>query len=292
MEHNRSLHPAAQRGSRCSIGSIRNIWFKGIDVSEFTNVKTEQRGPARWIIVNRPDKLNALNRATVEEIVAAVQAAQADSSTRVLVLSGAGDQAFVAGADIKEMSGLSAAEAQRFARFLQESLDRIERSSKPVLAAVNGFALGGGCELAMACHLRFAADVAKFGQPEVNLGLIPGAGGTQRLPRLVGRGRALDLVLSGRMVPAEEAFSIGLADRVVPAEALDETVESFVKELCKKSPIAQARAIEAVVSGAETSQDEAMRLEAGLFGLCFATEDMREGTAAFLEKRKPEFKGN
>jgi len=259
--------------------------------TNFENILYEIRDRAAWITVNRPDKLNALNRRTVEEIVAAAELALADVDVGALVLTGAGEKAFVAGADIKAMSTLSAAEAQEFAHFLQRSLDRLERAHKPVVAAVNGFALGGGCELAMACHVRLAADVARFGQPEVNLGLIPGAGGTQRLQRLVGRGRALDLVLSGDMVSAEEAQSIGLVNRVFPASELVEAVQSYVAKLTSKAPLALSRAIEAIVSGGEISQGEAMRLEAGLFGLCFATEDMREGTQAFLGKRKPSFSG-
>jgi len=257
----------------------------------FNNVLYEVQATAAWITVNRPDKLNALNRETMEEIGAAVERALEDAAVRVLVFTGAGDKAFVAGADIAEMAALNAAEAQRFSQFLQQTLERIERSPKPVIAAVNGFALGGGCELALACHIRIAADVAKFGQPEVNLGLIPGAGGTQRLPRVVGRGVALELILGGGMIDAAEAHRIGLANKVVPSDALKETVDGFVKTLSFKSPMAMARSIEAVISGGETSQDEAMRLEAGLFGLCFATEDMREGTQAFLEKRKASFQG-
>lgn len=246
---------------------------------------------AAWITVNRPKKLNALDRATVSEIVAAVDRAADDPEVRALVLTGAGEKAFVAGADIEEMSGLTPAEAQAHSRYLQESLDRIEQGRKPVIAAVNGFALGGGCELALACHVRIAAASARFGQPEVNLGLIPGAGGTQRLQRVVGRGRALDLILSGEMIDAEEALRIGLVNRVVAAPELRATVAAYVKTLCKKSPAALSRALEAVISGGEFAQAEAQRLEAGLFGLCFATEDMREGTRAFLEKRKAVFTG-
>ena len=260
-------------------------------VEDLKNVTYEIEAGAAWITINRPDKLNALNRETVQEIVSAARQARKNDEVFAIVLTGAGEKAFVAGADVQEMARMSAAEAQSFARFLQHSLDVLERSAKPVIAAVNGFALGGGCELAMACHVRLAADSARFGQPEVNLGLIPGAGGTQRLQRLVGRGRALDLILSGELIDAAMAERIGLVNRVVPRAELKEAVASYVKVLTGKSPIAQARAIEAIVSGGEISQAEAMRLEAGLFGLCFATEDMREGTSAFLEKRKAEFKG-
>jgi enoyl-CoA hydratase len=257
----------------------------------FGNVLYDAQDGVARITVNRPDKLNALNRRTVEEIAAAARTAQQDDAVSVLVLTGAGEKAFVAGADIAEMSALGAAEAQRFSRFLQESLDALERSPKPVIAAVNGFALGGGCELAMACHVRIAAHGARFGQPEVNLGLIPGAGGSQRLPRIVGRGRALDLILSGDMIDAAEAHRIGLVNHVVAAEELEGFVNEYAGKLQGKSPLALRRALEAVVSGAECAQDDAMRFEASLFALCFASEDMREGTRAFMEKRKAEFTG-
>ena len=255
------------------------------------NVRYTVESGIAWITVQRPEKLNALDRATVGEIRKAVTGALGDDAVRVIAVTGAGEKAFIAGADIGEMSRLGAAEAQRFSLYLQESLDVIERSPKPVIAAVNGFALGGGCELAMACHLRIAADGARFGQPEVNLGLIPGAGGTQRLPRLVGRGRALEWILSGEMMMAQEAHRIGLVNRVVPAAELREAVTAFARVLSQRSPVALARCLEAVLTGVECSQGAALRLEAGLFGLSFATEDMREGTQAFLEKRRPEFTG-
>lgn len=257
----------------------------------FDNISLTTRNGAAWITIQRPKKMNALNRATVLEIVEAVERAIADSEVRALVLTGEGEKAFVAGADIAEMAELSALDGQTWGRFLQESLDRIERSPKPVIAAVNGFALGGGCELAMACHVRIAAENAKFGQPEVNLGLIPGAGGTQRLPRIVGRGRAIDLILTGNLIDAAEALRIGLVTRVCPADELTATVEAYLELLMQKSPIAQSRCLEAILSGEEVAQSEAMRLEAALFGLSFATEDMREGTSAFVEKRKPKFTG-
>lgn len=258
---------------------------------DYETLVFERRDAVAWITINRPAKLNALNRSTVEELGRAIDRAVEEDAVRVVVLTGAGEKAFVAGADIREMAGLDAADGQSFGRFLQRTLDRIERAPKPVIAAVNGFALGGGCELAMACHLRFAAEGARFGQPEVNLGLIPGAGGTQRLPRLVGRGRALELILGGEAIDAQEARRIGLVNRVVAADALHDEVTAFARTLCGKSPIALARALEAVYAGSETSLAEAQRLEAGLFGLCFATDDMREGTTAFVEKRPPEFSG-
>jgi enoyl-CoA hydratase len=259
--------------------------------TSFDNVLYEAGDGNAWITINRPDKLNALNRGTVEEIVSAVGRALADPKVRVLILTGAGEKAFVAGADIKEMASMGGAEGQEHSRFLHASLAWLERSPKPVIAAVNGFALGGGCELAMACHVRLASQRASFGQPEVNLGLIPGAGGTQRLQRLVGRGRALDLILSGERIDAEEALRIGLVTRVFPPEELRAGVESYARILKTKSPIALTRAVEAVLSGGEMGIDEALRMESALFGLCFDTQDMREGTGAFLEKRKPSFSG-
>jgi enoyl-CoA hydratase len=256
-----------------------------------SNVIYEVDTRTAWITIDRPDKLNALNRATMREIDAAVERALADADVGVLVITGAGDKAFVAGADIEEMTTLDALGAQEFSLFLQACLSRIDRAAKPVVAAVNGFALGGGCELAAACHVRIAAETARFGQPEVNLGLIPGAGGTQRLQRLIGRGRALDLILSGEIIDASEAHRIGLVERLAPAAELTVTVKAYAETLLGKSPVALTRALEAVRSGGEVSLDEGMRLEAGLFGLCFATEDMREGTRAFLDKRKAEFRG-
>ena len=244
-----------------------------------------------WLTVNRPDKLNALNRATVREIARAAERAIADAAVGVIVVTGQGEKAFVAGADIAEMAGLDARSAETFAHELGAAFAVLERSPKPVVAAVNGFALGGGCELAMACHVRLAADTARFGQPEVGLGLIPGAGGTQRLPRLVGQGRALDLILTGDAIDAAEALRIGLVDRVVPAAELRATASAYAAKLLTRSGVALARALEAVLSGAGMALPDALRLEASLFGLGFATEDMREGTKAFLEKRKPRFAG-
>jgi enoyl-CoA hydratase len=244
-----------------------------------------------WITINRPKKLNALNRETVEAITVAAKRAMDDREVAVLVLTGAGEKAFVAGADIGEMAAMDARQGQEFGRFLVESFDILERSPKPVIAAVNGFALGGGCELAMACHVRIAGENARFGQPEVSLGLIPGAGGTQRLQRLVGRGKAMELILTGELIPAAEAHRIGLVNQVVPAAELRDRVKAVAEGIGSKSPVALARAIEAVMTGGDLSLDDAMRVESSLFGLCFATGDMREGTSAFLEKRKPEFPG-
>jgi len=254
-------------------------------------VALDVEGGVAWLTVNRPEKLNALNRTVVREIAAAARRAIENRDVAVIVVTGAGEKAFVAGADIAEMSSLDPREAETFSHELSESFAILERSPKPVLAAVNGFALGGGCELALACHVRIAADTARFGQPEVGLGLIPGAGGTQRLPRLVGAGRALDLILSGDAIDAAEAWRIGLVERVVPAAELRASVTAYAAKLSSRSGAALARALEAVVSGAGMSLSDALRLEASLFGLGFATEDMREGTRAFLEKRKPRFTG-
>jgi enoyl-CoA hydratase len=255
------------------------------------NVLEATHDAAAWITINRPDALNALDRPTVEALVAAVERAIAAPAVRVVVVTGAGERAFVAGADIREMSALDARGGAAHALALQQALARIEGAPKPVIAAINGFALGGGLELALACHLRVAADRARFGQPEVTLGLIPGAGGTQRLPRLVGRARALELILGGEMIDAAEALRIGLVNRVVAAAELRPTVERMAATLASRSGVAQARALDAVIGGADCALEQGLALEAALFGLCFATEDMREGTAAFLAKRPPAFTG-
>ena len=244
-----------------------------------------------WNTVNRQEALNALNRATVLAIAAAADRAVSDPGVGVIVVTGAGDKAFVAGADITEMANLDPRGAQAFAHELSASFGVLESAPKPVIAAINGFALGGGCELALACHVRIASDTAKFGQPEVGLGLIPGAGGTQRLQRLIGRGRALDLILTGETIGAAEALRIGLIERLTPAADLHGFVATYAAKLLTKSPLAQARALEAVHAGGDMALSEALRLEASLFGLCFASDDMREGTRAFIEKRKPRFSG-
>jgi enoyl-CoA hydratase/carnithine racemase len=208
-----------------------------------------------------------------------------------VILTGAGNKAFIAGADISELAHTAAVDAERSSRFGQEVLDLIENLGKPVIAAVNGFALGGGCETAMACTIRIAVDTAKFGQPEVTLGLVPGGGGTQRLPRLVGKGRALQLILSGDIISAPEAYRIGLVNEVVPAAELIARAEAILKKIAANAPIAVKFALEATNKGMETSQGEGLLLEASYFGLCAATEDKKEGTSAFLEKRKPQFHG-
>ncbi len=259
--------------------------------NDAANVHYEAIDRIAWVTINRPDKLNALNRATIDEIAQAAARAASDPEVGVVVVTGAGEKSFVAGADIAEMSALDALGAQSFSHRLNEGFGLLEASPKPVIAAINGFALGGGCELALACHVRIAADNAVFGQPEVGLGLIPGAGGTQRLQRLIGRGRALDLILTGEVINAAEALRIGLIERLVPVGELRATVTAYASKLLAKSPLALSRALDAVYAGGEMALPEALRLEASLFGLCFATEDMREGTRAFLEKRKPRFVG-
>lgn len=257
----------------------------------YENLLQEDVNGVRWLTVNRPDKLNALNRHVVADLERAFAAAAAESGVRAVVVTGAGEKAFVAGADIGEFSGLSEAEGRELARRGQRVFSAIEGSSKPVIAAVNGFALGGGCELAMACHLRVAAKTARFGQPEVKLGLIPGYGGTQRLPRLVGRGRALEVLLAGGMIDAATALNWGLVNRVVDGPELRATAQGLAEEILKVSPLAVAACLEAVAAGADRPLHEALELEASHFGRCFGSEDAREGVAAFLEKRQPRFPG-
>jgi enoyl-CoA hydratase len=242
------------------------------------------------ITVNRPDKLNALNAQTISELGQAIDEATARDDVAGIILTGAG-RAFVAGADISEMHGQSVMEMQQLARRGQLVFRRFETSPKPTIAAVNGFALGGGCELAMACHVRLVSEHAKFGQPEVKLGLIPGYGGTQRLARLVGRGRALQLLLTGEMIDANEAHRIGLANAVVPAAELLDRARAMLGQMLANAPVALALCIAAVNAGYDLPLDEAMQLEAYQFGLTASTDDMREGTTAFVEKRAAKFTG-
>jgi enoyl-CoA hydratase/carnithine racemase len=256
------------------------------------NVLYEKRGAIAYVTVNRPKVLNALNRPTWADLRTAFEDAREDAAVRGVILTGAGDKAFIAGADISELAHATALEAERASRFGQGVLDLIEDLGKPVVAAVNGFALGGGCETAMACTIRIAVDTAKFGQPEVALGLIPGGGGTQRLPRLVGKGRALQLILSGEMISAEEAYRIGLVNEIVPETDLIRRAEAILNKIAANAPIAVRFALEAAKRGLETSQSEGMLIEAGYFGLCAATEDKKEGTSAFFEKRVPQFRGH
>jgi enoyl-CoA hydratase len=255
------------------------------------NVLYEKKDAIAYVTVNRPKVLNALNTPTWTDIRTAFEDARDDMAVHGVILTGAGNKAFIAGADISELSKATALDAERASRFGQEVLDLIENLGKPVIAAVNGFALGGGCETAMACTIRIAVDTAKFGQPEVTLGLVPGGGGTQRLPRLVGKGRALQLILSAEMISAQEAYRIGLVNEIVPAADLLTRAEAILRKIASNAPMAVKFALTAVNKGLETSQDEGLLLEASYFGLCAGTEDKKEGTSAFLEKRPPQFRG-
>ena len=255
------------------------------------NVVYEKKGCIAYVTVNRPKVLNALNTPTWSDLRKAFEDARDDAAIRGVILTGAGDKAFIAGADIGELAQVTAFEAERASRFGQAVLDLIENLGKPVIAAVNGFALGGGCETAMACTIRIAVESAKFGQPEVMLGLVPGGGGTQRLPRLVGKGRALQLILSGEMITAQEAYRIGLVNETVPISDLIKRAEAILTKIASNAPVAIRFALEAANKGVETSQSEGLLLEASYFGLCAATEDKKEGTTAFLEKRVPQFRG-
>src|SRR6201993_2505029 len=255
------------------------------------NVAYAKKGPIAYVTLNRPKVLNALNTKTWEDLKTAFEDARDDATVRGVILTGAGDKAFIAGADISEITQLTAVEAEKSSAFGQSVLDLVENLGKPVIAAVNGFALGGGCEAAMACTIRIAVENAKFGQPEVKLGVIPGGGGTQRLPRLVGRGRALQIILTGEMISAQEAFRIGLINEVVPATDLITRAETILKQIFANAPLAVKYSLEAVSKGLETSQAEGFSLEASLFGLCAGTEDKKEGTQAFLQKRAAQFQG-
>ena len=255
------------------------------------NLLYEKKGPIAYVTLNRPTVLNALNQATWDDLRTAFEDARDDAAVRGVILTGADDKAFIAGADISELAHVTAVEAQESSSFGQAVLDLIENLGKPVIAAVNGFALGGGCETAMACTIRVASEHARFGQPEVTLGIIPGGGGTQRLPRLVGKGRALQIILSGAMIAAQEAYRIGLVNEVVPATDLIPRAEAILKQIFANAPVAIRFSLEAVNRGLETSQAEGMALEASLFGLCAGTEDKDEGTQAFLQKRAAKFQG-
>jgi len=249
----------------------------------------ERRGTIAILTINRPDKLNALNDQVVSELHAAARELAADAGVRGVIMTGAGPKAFVAGADIGDLAKQGVLDGRRRALNGQQMLFAFERMEKPVLAAVNGFALGGGCELAMACHIRIASENARFGQPEVNLGITPGYGGTQRLPRIVGKGNALYMLLTGEHVNAQDALRMGLVSRVVPADQLMAEAEKVMAVIVGKGPAALALTIEAVDRGLETSLEEGLRIEADAFGLVASTEDMKEGLTAFLEKRKANF---
>ncbi len=260
-------------------------------VFTLANVAYEKNDAIAYVTVNRPKVLNALNTPTWADLRTAFEDARDDGAVRGVILTGAGDRAFVAGADISELAHATALEAEESSRFGQKVLNLIENLGKPVIAAVNGFALGGGCEAAMACTIRIAVETAKFGQPEAKLGLLPGGGGTQRLPRLVGKGRALQIILSAEMIGAQEAYRIGLVNEIVPAANLIARAEEILKQITANAPVAVRLSLEAVNKGMDTSQIEGFALEASYFGLCAATEDKKEGTFAFLEKRAPRFHG-
>lgn len=254
-------------------------------------LRIDDQDAIRVITVHRPERLNALDSATLDALHAAADAAAADPSVRVVVLTGAGPKAFVAGADIAEMSALTPAQGRDFALRGQRMMRRFERLPKPVIAMVNGYALGGGLELAMSCHLRIAADTARLGQPEIGLGLVPGFGGTQRLLRLAGRAAALELCLTGEPVDAARALQLGLVNRVVPAAELEAETMALARRLTTSAPLALRGILDCILAGGECTIGEGLEYEATQFGLVFASEDMREGTRAFLEKRKPAFQG-
>lgn len=258
----------------------------------YRNVIVERTDGVATVTVNRPEVMNALNNVTLDEIQRAISELAADDAVRVVVLTGAGEKAFVAGADISELAPLTPTAAEAQARRGQAVCDGLEQMGKPVVAAINGYALGGGCEIAMACTLRIAADTARFGQPEILLGLIPGYGGTQRLARLVGSGRALEVMLTGQPIAADEAWRIGLVNRVVPAAELLGMVQELAQQLAAQAPIAMRYILAAVRDGLGMTLSDGCALEASLFGLAAATEDWREGTRAFLDKRQPRFTGS
>jgi len=256
-----------------------------------TSILVQTANQIAQVTVNRPEKLNALNGTVIAELLSAFEALRHDPAVGAVILTGAGEKAFVAGADIGELSKLTSQSARENASIGQRLSLLIENLGKPVIAAVNGFALGGGCELALACTMRIAVEGAKLGQPEVKLGIMCGYGGSQRLPRLVGRGRALELLLTGEPIDAAEAHRIGLVNRVVKKEALLDEARAIAKKMLAAGPVAVAKTLEAVEKGLEMPLPEALALEADLFGTVFATQDMKEGTKAFLEKRPPKFSG-
>jgi enoyl-CoA hydratase len=257
----------------------------------YQNLKLAAREGVATVTIHRPEKRNALDVETLRELEGAFAELDRDSAVRGVIITGSGDKAFVAGADIGELTAQTPASARELARSGQRVFDGIERLSKPVVAAINGFALGGGCELALSCHVRVASETAKLGTPEVKLGLMCGYGGTQRLPRLVGRGRALELLLTGEAIDAAEALRIGLVNRVVPAEALLAEAEALLRRMIVNAPVSLRYTIEAVATGLDLPLSQGLEHEATLFGLISTTSDMKEGTTAFLEKRPPRFQG-
>lgn len=256
----------------------------------YTTLLTSLENGIVIVTVNRPDKMNALNTDVMSDLNAVLNEIENNPKIKAVIITGAGQKAFVAGADISEFVGLSYEEGKAMAKKGQDIFFRIENCTKPVVAAVNGFALGGGCELAMACHFRVASDNAKFGQPEVNLGLIPGYGGTQRLVQLVGKGRALELLMTGDMIDASIALEYGLVNHVVPMDDLLPKAKMILEQIIAKAPLAVAKCISA--ANAVFSNENGYEVELKSFGECFSTSDMKEGTSAFLEKRRPHFKGN
>jgi enoyl-CoA hydratase len=258
-------------------------------MSEFTTVDLRVHAPTATLTIDRAEKLNALNAKTLEELNAALDEVEKDDAVRALVATGAGEKAFVAGADIAELRDNDVTTARAFAERGQKTFARLERFPKPIIAAVNGYALGGGCELASACHIRYASETARFGQPEINLGVIPGYGGTRRLARLVGKGRALEMILSGETIDAEEALRIGLVNRVVPLAELAEEAEKAARLFASKPKHALEFAIASVNAAEDADLDEAYKKEASFFAMCFGYPDCEEGIAAFLEKRSPNF---
>src|SRR5687768_16282940 len=255
------------------------------------NLLVERDGAVATVTINRPKVLNALNAQTLDELRRTILVLKRDDGVRVVIITGAGERSFIAGADINELAVQTPVTGREHARSGQHILDLIEQMGKPVIAAINGFALGGGCELAMACTIRIASDTARLGQPEVNLGIIPGYAGTQRLARLIGRGRALELLLTGDHVTADEAHRLGLVNEVVPAAGLMDEARKLAAALASKAPVASRYILDAVNKGLDMAFADAQVFEATLFGLVSSTDDMREGTRAFLEKRKAEFKG-
>jgi enoyl-CoA hydratase len=258
---------------------------------QLQNVQYEKKGPIGYVTLNRPKVLNALSQAVFSELKEVFGDARDDASVRGVILTGSGDKAFAAGADIAEMSTSTGVQAEESTRHAQAVTELIENLGKPVIAAVNGFALGGGCELAMACTIRIASENAKFGQPEVKLGVMPGAGGTQRLPRLIGKGRALQLILTGEIINVQEAYRIGLVNEVVPLANLIPRAEAILNQINSNAPLGVRFSIDAVNKGMDGSVSEGLLIEASLFGICAGSEDKKEGTTAFLAKRAPQFQG-